>query len=385
MAKKKQDVDFDEFEDEAEGDEYAEGDDDEYEDDDYEDDEDGGKKGGLGGILLVVLLGVVVAGAGAYYFMSGGNLSFLGSVPFVGKLVAAPSPIPTLPPLPKMKTHEHSAGAASASANAVATAAKTASGSAKAQPGPAKAASAKTAAAAKKTPTAKVAGAHAAAPAAKPHAAAAGRAAVAKPRKKPARVAVASHARGRRTHAPARHRWVATRSWRNRHLVRRHHWIPARRTGAGWTVQVGAFSEPGNATRLIASLRARGYQAFSGSGAGVVGGRFSVFSNTVDTEAKAAQLARQFKAAGRESRVVRQGRNYAVSLGTFTTQEAASELVSRLNARGLFATVSGHAGTIGRSHGPNRVMVGHYASYAEAAAAASRLRSQVGAAIVVRQ
>ncbi|MBM3270688.1 MAG: SPOR domain-containing protein, partial [Candidatus Sericytochromatia bacterium] len=169
--------------------------------------------------------------------------------------------------------------------------------------------------------------------------------------------------------------------------------------GGGYTVQVGAFSHPSNAERLIASLKGQGFPAYgTGGGRGgttmVHAGQFHVRSNVVDTRQKANQLANQFRLAGWSPRVVPlSGGQYVLHLGTFGAQEQASSLVADLNAKGLFATVSGRVGARSgvvvtqrsAGGGPNRVWVGRFGSRSEAEAMASRLRSEVGAAIVVRR
>lgn len=390
MAKKKQELEFEDYEDEAEGDEYAEGEDEEYEDEDddeYEDDDEP-KKGSMTGVLLGIIVVILLAGGAAYYVMSEGQIPFLSSLPIPFLHKPAPAPTPELAAVAGLKAPLSTEASGSHGA-ALATSGE-ASGSTGAKPHEApaaKQASTKTnataVAAMAKKPASTEPAKHAEAKHAEAKAAAHGTkvAKTAKPAHAAKRVA-AAHREHPVVHVAARRRW----SRRGHRIVRRwHSYHPShRRYGGSWAVQVGAFSEPGNATRLIASLKAKGYLAYPG-GQSVVAGHFSVYSNTVDTHAKALELAKQFQAAGQHPRVIRHGGHYVVWLGSFGSQGAAQGLVHRLNAKGLFASVSGHAGTSAHASGPNRVMVGHYSSLAAAEAAASRLRAVVGAGIVVRR
>lgn len=398
MAKKKEDLDF-EYEDEdevAEDDEYGEEDvdedGDEFDEEDDEDSEEGGKKGG--GAVKVALFAVLflgAVGAGAFAFMSGGgSMGFLAGLPVVGQYFAEPTPPPTALPTgfvnPNLETRkpatEPQPGAAAPSGGAT--------GAVAANP-----------AAPAAVPAAKPADPVAAKPAAAPPAA--------KPAAPPAEepppvieqpeepVAVAAKPEPRKAAAKKKPARVATKAKKQRWARRQDTWAAATDTGSGrYSVQVGAFSQPANAERLIATLKSQGYPAF-GTGTGRVsyghtGGQFHVRSNVVDSRQKANQLANQFRLAGWSPRVVPlSGSRYVLHLGTFGTQEQANNLVADLNAKGLFATVTGRVGASrvaavpSAGGGPNRVWVGHFGSRAEAEAMASRLRSTVGAAIVVRR
>jgi cell division septation protein DedD len=426
VAKKKDDVDLD-FEDEDEGadeDEFGEDDadeDDEDFDEEEDEDEDGGKKRSpLVPILLVVLfLGAV--GAGAFAFMSGGgSLDMLSSVPVVGQYFAKPTPVPPAIPTgfanPNLETRKPATGSPDGAAGATAAvAAAPAAGAAGAAAGTAAAPpAAKPAAPAPKPAAPAAAAPKPAAPAPKPAAPAAAAPKPAAPKPAPAAVAaqpapetvgswetgatapaaqaqepvkrVSSHRYGERK-AKKQH----ARKWREAREHRHHTWRAASEVSHGggrgaYSVQVGAFSQPSNAERLISSLKSQGFPAY-GTGGGVHGGQFHVRSNVVDSRQKANQLANQFRLAGWSPRVVPlAGSQYVLHLGTFGTQEQANGLVADLNSKGLFATVSGRVGArAGSSGGPNRVWVGSFGNRAEAEAMASKLRSSIGAAIVVRR
>ncbi|MBI6545433.1 MAG: SPOR domain-containing protein [Cyanobacteria bacterium NC_groundwater_1444_Ag_S-0.65um_54_12] len=151
-----------------------------------------------------------------------------------------------------------------------------------------------------------------------------------------------------------------------------------------YTIQVGAFGQPDNARKLIAHLRAQGFDAY-GNGGGEMGSSFVVRSNTVDSREKAETLAEQFRQAGQKPDLRAIGpQHYVVTLGTFSSEEEAGKLVSNLNSKGLFATVGSHTGTK-TVNIPDRVMVGRYASRSEAQATASRLRAMLGTAMVVQR
>jgi cell division septation protein DedD len=167
---------------------------------------------------------------------------------------------------------------------------------------------------------------------------------------------------------------------------RHHHGKSSVADRAGsFTVQVGAFSQPENAQNLISALKTKGFDAYGGGeGAGSTGGTFLVASTPTDSQAKAKEMARKFKAAGLKPRVKPDGSgHFVVALGSYGTQEKAAKVVSDLNAKGLFASVSGNVAKPSGGTKPNRVWVGHFKSRAAAEAEASRLRSSVGAAMVV--
>ena len=386
MANKKDDLDF-EYEDEdevAEDDEYGEedADDDDDEFDEDEDDEEGGKRGGgmvKVAILAVLFLGAV--GAGAFAFMSsGGGLGFLSGVPVVGSFFAKPTPVPASLPSgfanPNLETRKPAtASGAAAGADPAALAAKAAADLAKgtdqsvtelAKQAEAARLAAQQAAGAvaggvETSDQSQTMGADPEWPAT----------ATEKTVKKvePAKKSTTKAAAKKKT------RWRKARS------------RPRTSSSGPYSVQVGAFSEPANAQRLIASLKSQGYPAY-GSGGGGTGGMFKVRSNVVDSRQKANQLANQFRLAGWNPRIVPlSGSNFVLHLGTFNTQEQANNLVADLNAKGLFATVSGRVGSPGGTSAstPNRVWVGKYSNRSEAEAMASKLKAAVGAAIVVRK
>ncbi len=410
MAKKKEDLDFEYEDDEvAEDDEYGEEDadedaDDEFDEEEDEDGEEGGKKGGGAlkvAVLAVLFLGAV--GAGAFAFMSsGGSLDFLSGVPVVGQYFAKPTPPPIALPSgfvnPNLETRKPAslpavpgAPAAPAAGATAAVAAKPAIPGEAAQPAAKPAAPAAPAAVAVK-PAAPVAQ-PVAPPAEEPPPV------IEQPLEQPTVVAAKPEPKKAKVKKAKRERAAIARK---RHEGRRHAYQVAEGgTGrGGYSVQVGSFSQPANAERLISTLKSQGYPAF-GTGTGRVsygqtGGQFQVRSNVVDSRQKATQLANQFRLAGWSPRVLPlSGGQYALHLGTFGTQEQANALVADLNAKGLFATVSGrvgsHAGsrvgsvTVASAGGPNRVWVGSFNNRAEAEAMASKLRSSVGAAIVVRR
>lgn len=418
MAKKK-DLDFDDEEEEGEGDEYAQDDQGDL-DEDYDEDEEEEESGPGGGsrvvrlaLLVVVFLGAV--GAGAFVLMSSG-----GKIPFLFDLFAKqPTPAPFVLPSgfanrnletrkPAMNaalTREATGLRPEGSYPGTVTAARpsggapggAAKGAANAPPMSPKSAVLATRPKDVTTqPDARVGsalrpGVKALADTVKPVA------------KSAILVATMAGVRNETPDAASRsdskvvmnqkQKMRDKRRWQDRQVRRAE-----RRRGSRWTslaagqrgrggfsVQVGAFSEPTNAQRLIASLRSQGFQAF-GSGRKLTGGLFHVRSNVVDSRGKVQQLANQFRLAGRSPRVqsISSGR-YMLHLGTYSSQEEASRQVGDLNTKGLFATVSGRVGMQVPADGPNRVWVGSYSNRAEAEAVASRLRTAVGAAIVVRR
>ncbi|MBU6427902.1 MAG: SPOR domain-containing protein, partial [Cyanobacteria bacterium REEB65] len=200
---------------------------------------------------------------------------------------------------------------------------------------------------------------------------------------KPTRMAMAHPARAPRHHVIHHRRRFRVVRRRGRHFTQKRTGIP---TAGSYVVQVGAFSQVANAQRLIASLKAKGYDAYTEQTAGSAADAFYVRSNTVDTRSKADKLSGQFRAAGVRGRMVTASGRFTLDLGTFETQAQADRLVSRLNARGLFATVTSvHHAAKAAATGPSRVLVGRFASRGKAEITAKRLRRELGAAMVVRR
>lgn len=147
-----------------------------------------------------------------------------------------------------------------------------------------------------------------------------------------------------------------------------------------YTVQAGAFNVPENAQAVVQRLKSKGLPATrTGSG---TRGKWSLWSNYVDTSAKAKALVRQFRKAGIRGQVVSRDGRFVVFLGSHPTEERAKAAAGRLSAKGLYASVHGTPATT--TAGPNRVWVGRFSSRMEAEAMASRVRAAVGFGIVRR-
>lgn len=377
MAKKKEDPDF-EYEDEETAEDEESDSDDEYDedfdedgDDDDDEEEEGDKKGG-GAVKIAILavLFILAIGAGAFAYMTtgGGIPPFVASIPVIGPMLVKPTPLPQ--PIAGMVNIHKSPFPTAASMSTDPTTTQTAHTTSTHASGTLAVTPAGT------TVPRNVATDVKPASVAKPD--------PPKPEPEPEDVIKPEPPPIEQVEKPksvkVAKRWAAKKAQK-----RKRAWRGATNAGTGgnFSVQVGSFSQPDNAQRLISSLRSQGFEAF-GTGQGT-GGSFTVRSNIVDSRVKANQLASQFRLAGWSPRVQSVDRGqYALWLGTYGTQEQASKLVADLNSKGLFATVSGRAGS-GGGGGPNRVWVGRYANRAEAEAAASRLKASVGAAIVVRR
>lgn len=357
-------LDFDD-EDESFEDEDEEGYDDEDVDgdDEDEDEEESGSGGGARRGILFALLGLALVGGGAYAAMSQGiEIPFLsGLMPAAEEAAQPPQAAAPPPSVPAQ-------AAAPAETATQAAAALPPAGTS----GAPKAAEPVAAAPEKPVPVAARPAAEAAAkPAAAVAAAPAAAAAAAKPVAKPAaRVNAAAPQR-----VKARVADKAGRAHRKARAVRL-----AQRDKGLYTVQAGAFNVPENAQTVVERLKAKGLPA-TRSGAGTRG-KFSLWSNYVETSAKAKSLVRQFRKAGVRGQVVSRDGRFVVFLGSHPTEERAKAAATKLSAKGLFASVHGTAAAT--TAGPNRVWVGRFSSRMEAEAMASRVRAAVGFGIVRR-
>ncbi|MGE5707159.1 MAG: SPOR domain-containing protein, partial [Bacteroidota bacterium] len=154
-----------------------------------------------------------------------------------------------------------------------------------------------------------------------------------------------------------------------------------RRTAGSFTVQVGAFSQLSNAENLVSSLKGAGFPARLSSSGGASGG-FTVHSTVVDNRAKSKQMLNAFNNAGHPSMLLAAGRGkYMLQLGKFSSRDRASALVSELNQKGLYASISSSARSAGTV---SKVFVGKYSSLEAAQKAAAGLRAKNVPAVVVR-
>lgn len=335
-----EDTEYDLDDEEAEGydddEEYEDGEDDEY--DEY-DDEDAPQGGGWKRTAIFAIVGLMVAGAGAYYFMSDGNLPFLakqdpvpGASPFAnpggfGKVAKAPEADPAqpaaVPPKPVEAAPQAEAPKPVDPPQPVAPA-----------------------------PIAKTA---------KP---------VALPKpvvKAPVKTAVAKAPATQTAAKPA-----ATRTAKSAALA-----------GRRYAVQVGSFTDPGNANNLLSALKAKGYAAAYLDGNGTITGAYAVRSTVVDSTAKANALKSEFSAAGHPGSVVSVGKGkYAIQLGIYSSRSSAQNLASELNAQGMFVSVASGAT---KQVGATRVRVGNFDSLAAANQFATKLRADGIPAIAVKR
>ncbi|MEB3204802.1 MAG: SPOR domain-containing protein [Candidatus Sericytochromatia bacterium] len=357
-------LDFDD-EDESFEDEDEEGYDDEDVDgdDEDEDEEESGSGGGARKGILFALLGLALVGGGAYAAMSQGI-----EIPFLSSLMpaaeeAAPPPQAAAPP-PAAPVQAAAPAETATQAAAALPPAATSSALRPVEP----------VAAAPEKPV-PVAARPAAEPAAKPAPAVAAApvagAVAAKPMAKSA-VQVNAAAPQR---LKARGADKVGRAQRKARAVRL-----AQQDEGLYTVQAGAFNVPENAQSVVDRLKAKGLPA-TRSGAGTRG-KFSLWSNYVETSAKAKSLVRQFRKAGTRGQVVSREGRFVVFLGSHPTEERAKAAAAKLSAKGLFASVHGTAAAT--TAGPNRVWVGRFSSRMEAEAMASRVRAAVGFGIVRR-
>ncbi|MEB3299572.1 MAG: SPOR domain-containing protein [Candidatus Sericytochromatia bacterium] len=358
-----------EFEDEdEEGFDDEEDEDFDDEDDEDEDDEEGSGSGGARKAILFSLLGLTLLGGGAYAAMQMGvEIPLLSSVmPATSEVVPA-TPPPSVPVANPPQVAEPPAQTTPPPAATMAQAGAPGSGGeAPAEPG-----KAPEAAPAKELPVPVAAKAPVAmSPKENPPDADTSIA--------PAPVAPKTlKAKG----PDKRKTTVGAAAGKARAAQRKTKKVRLAQSGSGWfTVQAGAFNVPENAQSVVERLKAKGLPA-SRTGSGT-GGKWSLWSNYVDSPAKAKTLIRQFRKAGvRGQLVTRQGR-YVVFLGSHATEEKAKGIAAKLSGKGLYASVHGQPAQA--SAGPNRVWVGRFSSRVEAEAMASRVRAAVGFGIVRR-
>jgi len=359
-------LDFDDedesFEDEDEED-YDDGDVDGDDEDEDEDEEESGSGGGARRGILFALLGLALVGGGAYAAMSQGiDIPFLSGLMPAAEEAAQPPQAAAPPP---SAPAQDGAPAETATPAAAALPPAGTSGAPRAAE-PVAAAPEKPVPVAAR-PAAEVAAKPAAAVAAAPVAAVAAAKPVAKPAVQvnaaaPQRVKARVADKVGRAHCKAR-------------AVRL-----AQRDKGLYTVQAGAFNVPENAQTVVERLKAKGLPA-TRSGAGTRG-KFSLWSNYVETSAKAKSLVRQFRKEGVRGQAVSRDGRFVVFLGSHPTEERAKAAAMKLSAKGLFASVHGTAAAT--TAGPNRVWVGRFSSRMEAEAMASRVRAAVGFGIVRR-
>jgi cell division septation protein DedD len=154
-----------------------------------------------------------------------------------------------------------------------------------------------------------------------------------------------------------------------------------------YAVQVGSFSDAGNAQQLVNQLRAQGIQAYmSGGGSAAMGSGQLVRSVGVRSRSNARRLLAQYRAAGYPARIVSLGNGLmAVSAGVYASPERAQAAVANLNQRGLYATSSPAQGVRTTSGGMARVYIGAYGSRGQAAAKMRQLQQQgIPAAVTTR-
>jgi cell division septation protein DedD len=149
-------------------------------------------------------------------------------------------------------------------------------------------------------------------------------------------------------------------------------------------VQVGSFSDAGNAQALAQQLRNQGVAAYVAGGhaadsAGSASG-YMVRSVAVRSNSSARRLARQYRLAGYRAHIVPAGNGkVAVAVGTYASKGHADALVSALNRQGLYGAVHYAEGAPAQpvaSGGLARVYVGRYGSKQAAAAKMRQLQSQ---------
>lgn len=153
--------------------------------------------------------------------------------------------------------------------------------------------------------------------------------------------------------------------------------------GAGvYAVQCGAFASAGNAQNLVSALGSRGFQAWISDGGNQSGAAFSIRTTVVNSMAKAEALKAKFASAGHPGAVVPAGRGrYVLQLGIFSQRDRAEALAGEMRSKGLFVSVSGGKARLRTS---SKVLVGKYATMAQAQAAAAQVRKQGVPAIVVK-
>lgn len=336
--------DEDEYEDEeayADDDEYEEDDEDsEYEDDEYEDEEEGSGGGWMKKAAFAVA-GLLVLGGGAYAYLQGmlpfspkpevaqevvqpaggfANPNGMGKIAPTPGLPAVDQAVPKEPPVAEAPKEEPAKPVEAAKEPAPVQEAKVAANQ------PAK-------------PAAK--------PAVKPV-----QKAVAKAAPKPIEKPVVKPA------------------------------VAAAPSGKGaFSVQCGAFASPTNADNLVRALGAKGFQAWVSNGANQSSGAYSIRTTVVNSAAKAEELKAKFASAGHPGAVVPAGRGrYVLQLGIFSQRARAEALAGEMRSKGLFVSVSGGKAKLRTA---NKVYVGKFASQAQAAAAAAKVRQQGVPAIVV--
>jgi cell division septation protein DedD/outer membrane biosynthesis protein TonB len=185
-----------------------------------------------------------------------------------------------------------------------------------------------------------------------------------------ARYAAYNRARYGRTYA-ARAAWG--KRYRTRYAAPR---TAVASNGGRYAVQVGSFSDTGNAQALAGQLRAQGMNAYVSGGATSSGAGQLVRSVGVRSNANARRLLAQYRAAGYPARIVSLGNGLkAVSAGVYSSPERAQQVVATLNQRGLYATSGATAG-VTSGGGMARVYVGAYKSRTQAAAKMRQLQQQ---------
>jgi cell division septation protein DedD len=154
-----------------------------------------------------------------------------------------------------------------------------------------------------------------------------------------------------------------------------------------YAVQVGSFSDSGNAQQLVSQLRAQGINAYmSGGGGTAMGSGQVVRSVGVRSRTNARRLLAQYRAAGYPARIVSLGNGMmAVSAGVYGSADRAQAVVASLNQRGLYATTSAAQGVRTAGGGMARVYIGAYGSRGQAAAKMRQLQQQgIPAAVTTR-
>lgn len=157
--------------------------------------------------------------------------------------------------------------------------------------------------------------------------------------------------------------------------------------GGRYAVQVGSFSDAGNAQQLVSQLRAQGINAYmSGGGGTAMGSGQLVRSVGVRSRSNARRLLAQYRAAGYPARIVSLGNGMmAVSAGVYGSADRAQAVVAHLNQRGLYATTSASQGVRTAGGGMARVYIGAYGSRTQAAAKMRQLQQQgIPAAVTTR-
>ncbi|MEB3238453.1 MAG: SPOR domain-containing protein [Candidatus Sericytochromatia bacterium] len=365
MARNNDDDELD-FEDEDESayeDEDEDGYDDEDEDDedDEEDDEEGsGSGGGARRAILFTLLGLTLVGGGAYAAMSQGiEIPFLSGLMPATEEAAQPSQAaaPAVPPPAPAAAPAQTATQAAVAVPPVETAPRGELPPAGSPEKPVPVAARPVPAADQPAPVAAKA----------PPAVAPVARSLVKP---PAQAATSATSL-----ATARTADKTGRAARKARALR-----VAKGDRGVYTVQAGAFNVPENAQAVVQRLKSKGLPA-TRTGTGTRG-KWSLWSNYVDTSAKAKALVRQFRKAGVRGQVVSRDGRFVVFLGSHPTEERAKAAAGRLSTKGLYASVHGIPATA--TAGPNRVWVGRFSSRMEAEAMASRVRAAVGFGIVRR-